>query len=139
MEIRAILDVLWLGVKLPPNPSFGHNLCFNYLNGSWEPILDIYVPIVFQWYKELHNSIGFWPLKLLYENLGIYQDSNSQSVGSLRSVRVHSLALSYTPKSMRCDSRGFLLARTFVSPCLGHEPKARVATSSLNRDCETRP
>jgi hypothetical protein len=43
-------------------------------------------------------------------------------------VRVHSLALSYTPKNMRCDSRASLLACTLASPCLGHEPKAKVAT-----------
>ncbi len=36
---------LWLLVvgnqigNLTPNPSFGHNLCFKYLNGSCEPIL----------------------------------------------------------------------------------------------------
>jgi len=41
---------------------------------------------------------------------------------------VHSLTLSYTPGSMKCGSRPSLLARTFASPCLGHEPKARVAT-----------
>jgi len=27
--------------NLIPGPSFGHNLCFNYPNGSWEFILDI--------------------------------------------------------------------------------------------------
>ncbi len=34
-----------------PDFSFGHNLYFNYPNGSWEPILDIYVSRAFQWYK----------------------------------------------------------------------------------------
>ncbi len=29
---------------------------------------------------------------------------------------------------MRCDSQAFLLARTFASPDLGREPKARVTT-----------
>jgi hypothetical protein len=29
---------------------------------------------------------------------------------------------------MKCDSRAFLLARKLASPCLGHKPKARVAT-----------
>jgi hypothetical protein len=29
---------------------------------------------------------------------------------------------------MKCDSRASLLACTFVSPCLGYKPKARVAT-----------
>jgi hypothetical protein len=56
------------------------------------------------------------------------QDSNSQGGRSLGSVRVHSFTLSYTSGSMRCDSRAFLLARTLASPCLGCEPKARVAT-----------
>jgi hypothetical protein len=33
------------------DPSFGHNLCFRCLNEQQEPILDIYVPRAFQWYK----------------------------------------------------------------------------------------
>ncbi len=39
--------------------SFGHNLCFKCPNGSYEPILDIYVSISFQWYKELFEPMGF--------------------------------------------------------------------------------
>jgi len=46
-------------------------------------------------------------------------------------VGVHSLTLSHTPKSMKCDSRASLLAHTLASSCLGHEPKARVATSGV--------
>jgi hypothetical protein len=71
-----------------------HNLCFNRPNGSFEPILDIQVPRAFQLYKELHNSMGFerynYSLKIR-EFIGtpIFQSGNS---------------LSYTPKSMRCDS-----------------------------------
>ncbi len=38
--------------------SFGHNLCFKYLNRSCEPTLDIYVPRDFQWYKELFNPMS---------------------------------------------------------------------------------
>jgi hypothetical protein len=45
--------------NLTPRPSLNHNLCFNYPNGSCEPILDIYVPRAFRWYKELLNSMGF--------------------------------------------------------------------------------
>jgi len=45
--------------NLTPSFSFGHNLCFRYPNGWCEPILDIYVSISFQWYKELFNSMGF--------------------------------------------------------------------------------
>jgi hypothetical protein len=43
--------------------SFGHNLCFRCSNGSCEPILDIYVSINFQWYKEFFNQMGFDPLQ----------------------------------------------------------------------------
>jgi len=58
-------------------------------------------------------------------------DFNSQNGSSFGSVRVHSLTLSYTPKSMRCDSRASLLAYTFASPYLGCEPKVRVTTTTL--------
>ncbi len=34
--------------NLTPNLSFGHNLCFRCSNGRCEPILDIYISIVFQ-------------------------------------------------------------------------------------------
>jgi len=64
-------------------------------------------------------------------DLKIHLDYNSQNESSFGSVRVHSLTLSYTPKSMRCESRTSLLAHTFASPCLGREPKARVATLGL--------
>ncbi len=43
---------------LIPDPSFGHNLCFKYPNGLCELILDICVPINFQWYKELFNPMS---------------------------------------------------------------------------------
>jgi hypothetical protein len=33
---------------------------------------------------------------------------------------------------MKCDSWASLLACTFASPCLGHEPKARVAIIGYN-------
>jgi hypothetical protein len=55
-------------VNLTPNPSFGHNLCFKCPNGSREPILNIYVPRSFQWYKEMFNRMAFdpcnWSLKI---------------------------------------------------------------------------
>jgi hypothetical protein len=31
---------------------------------------------------------------------------------------------------MKCDSKASLLARTFVSPCLGCKPKVKLATPS---------
>ncbi len=47
--------------SLTPDPSFGHNLCFRYPNEQCKPILDIYVPISFQWYKERHKPLNFDP------------------------------------------------------------------------------
>ncbi len=47
--------------NLIPNPSFGHNLCLKYPNGSCEPILDIHISRAFQWYKELFNPMNFDP------------------------------------------------------------------------------
>jgi len=54
----------WLSVvgsqiaNLTLGPSFGHNLYFKCPNGSSKPILDIYVPRVFQWYEELLNPMS---------------------------------------------------------------------------------
>jgi hypothetical protein len=48
------------------------------------------------------------------------------------SVGVHSLTLSCTPGSMKCDSWDSFLARTFASPCFSYEPKVKVATDALN-------
>jgi hypothetical protein len=71
-------------------------------------------------------------MKSLSKDLGVHQYSNSQSENSLGSVKVHSLTFSYTLGSVRCDSRASLLDRTLISPCLGHEPKAKVATIKMN-------
>ncbi len=50
-------------------------------------------------------------------------------------MKVHSLTLSYIPESMRCDFWALFLARTFVNPCLGHKPKATVATFMVWEHC----
>jgi len=113
--------------NLTLDPSFGHNLCFKCPNGSCKHILDIYIQRDFQAMWRNFQSNEFWPLKLPFEDLEVHRDSNSQSGNAFGSVGVCSLTLSYTFKSMKCDSRASLLARTFASPCLGHEPKARVA------------
>jgi hypothetical protein len=47
--------------NLTHGPSFGHNLCFKYPNGSYETILDIYISRSFQWYNELFNPMNFDP------------------------------------------------------------------------------
>jgi hypothetical protein len=66
----------------------------------------------------------------LSEDSKVHRDSNSQSGSgnSLGGVKVHSLTLFHAPMSMKCDYRPSHLACTFASPCLGHEPKARVVT-----------
>jgi hypothetical protein len=120
--IKSQINNLILG------PSFGHNLCFKYANGSCEPILDILVSRTFHWYKELFNLMHFDPLQLLSENSRVYRESNSQSGSSFGSVGVHSLTRSYTLESMKRDSQASFLARTFASPCLGREPKVRAVT-----------
>jgi hypothetical protein len=59
--------------NLTPDPFFGHNLCFKYLNGSYEPILNIYILRAFQWYKELFNPMNFDPWNCLldiWESIG---------------------------------------------------------------------
>ncbi len=110
--------------NLTPDPSFGHNLCFRYPNGSCELILDIYVSISFQWYIELFNPFGFDPCNCFLN----IQESTETPLGLqlpnwklFGSVRVHSLTLSLTLGLP-------LLACNLANPCLGHEPKARVAT-----------
>ncbi len=65
------------------------------------------------------------------KNLEVRRDSNSQSGSSLESVGVHSLTLSYTLESMKCDSQASFLARTLTNPCFGHKPKVRVAIMEL--------
>jgi hypothetical protein len=108
--------------------SFGPNLHFRCPNGSCEPILDIFIPKSFQWYKELFNALSFDP----YDRLLKIQESTGTPTPKVEtpfgSVRVHPLTLSYTPKSMRCDSQASLLACNLASPYLGRKPKARVTT-----------
>jgi len=46
---------------LTPGFSFDHTLCYKYSNGSYEPILNIYISRGFQWYKKLFNPMNFDP------------------------------------------------------------------------------
>ncbi len=55
LVVRSQIANLTLG------PTFGHNLYFKCPNGLFEPILDMYAPRPFPWYKELFNPIGFDP------------------------------------------------------------------------------
>ncbi len=56
------LLMVWSQIaNLTPNLSFSHNFCFKCPNGSCKPILDIYVLIAFQWYKEIFGPMCFDP------------------------------------------------------------------------------
>ncbi len=87
------------------DPSFAHNLCFRYPNGSCEPILDIYILKSFQWYKELLNPMSFnlynRPLKI-QKSIGIPTPKVGTQLGVWRFIPSHSLALlgawNVTPK-----------------------------------------
>jgi hypothetical protein len=63
----------WHKLQVTFNPSFGHNLCFKYQNGSCEPILDNYVLKFFQWYKKVFNQMNFNPWNCfmkIWESMG---------------------------------------------------------------------
>jgi hypothetical protein len=47
---------------------FDHNLCFRCPNGWCKIFLNIYISIVFQWYK----TDEFWPLQSRFEDSGVH-------------------------------------------------------------------
>ncbi len=113
---------------LIPSPSFSHNLCFKYSNGSCKLILDIYVSKTFQWYKEFFNLMNFdlWNHSL---NIWDFIRTSTPKVGIHLAVCVGSFlhTLSHFWEC-ECDSRGAFLTCTFSCPCLSHKPKVRVVT-----------
>jgi hypothetical protein len=118
-------------VRAIPGFSFGHNLCFNYPNGACEPISDIYILRAFQWHKENFNSMGFDPYNCfmkIWESIG----TPTPKVGVHLRVWRFILSLSATlSRAWDVNSRAFLLALAFASPCLGHKPKVKVVTLRL--------
>jgi hypothetical protein len=88
-------------------------------NGSCESILDIYFSIDFQWYKELFNPLGFDFCNRFLKIQGSIGIPNSQSGSFLGSVKVHSLTLSYTPRSMVWFLASFFALALVVNPKLG--------------------
>ncbi len=111
--------------------SFGHNLCFKYPSESCEPILKIYVPRAFQWYKELFNPMNFDRYELLlkiWKSIRIPIPKMGVHLGVWGFIPSHFPTFSYTPGNMKCDSRASLLARTFVNYCFGHKLKIKVLT-----------
>jgi len=115
-------------VNLTSDLSFGHNLCFKCPNGSCQPILNMYVPRAFQWYKELFNAMGFDP----YNRFLKIRESTEPPIPKVGThlgvwgfIPSHSLALLGAWNVILGPSH---LAHTFASLCLGCEPKARVVT-----------
>jgi hypothetical protein len=114
--------------NLTSGPSFGNNLWFKCLNGSCEPILDIYVPRCFQSYNELFNPMVFHPwncsLKIwksittLTPNVGVHLEM----WGFIPS---HSPTL---PRAWNVTPELPFWPTRLQARCLGHEPKTRVAT-----------
>jgi hypothetical protein len=82
-------------VNLTPGLSFGHNLCFKSPNGWCKIILDIYVLIVFQWYKELLNRLCFDPYNRslnIWESTGTPTPKVGVPLGVWGSIPSHFLA-----------------------------------------------
>jgi hypothetical protein len=99
-------------------------LCSKCPNRSCEPILNIYVAIAFQWYKELFNPMGFDPWNWL---LKIWESTKTPTPKVETPLRVWGFIPSHFP-----SLSGFLLAHNLASPCFGREPKVRVATLFVN-------
>jgi hypothetical protein len=82
--------------NLTADPSFGHNLCLKCSNGSCKPILDIYVPRSFWWYKELINTMGFDPCNFflrIQESIGTSTPKVGAHLGVWRFIPAHSPTL----------------------------------------------
>ncbi len=126
--VNSWLLVVWSQTtSLTPSPSFARNLHSICPNEQCEPILNIYVSRAFQWsfnHWVLTPEIAFWRFR---SPPGL----QLPKLNSLGSVRVHFPSLSYTPGSMRSDSRAPSWPTTLQPLCLGHEPKARVTTYSM--------
>jgi len=67
------------------------------------------------------------PLKLLFEDLRIHWDSNSQNGSPLGSVWAHFLTFSHILKNVNVTTR-LHYRPTLFHPYFGHEPKAKVVT-----------
>jgi hypothetical protein len=71
--------------------------------------------------------MGFDPCNLALKIWESFWDSNSQHRSSLRSARVHSLTLFALLGACEMTLGSPFWPATLQPPCLGHEPKARVA------------
>ncbi len=107
-EVVALIESFATSCRMPlarkgigsiPDFSFGHNLCCRCPNGPCKPILDIYISITFQWYKELFKSRGFGPCNYsmkIRESTG----TPTPNMGVHLGVWVFILTFSHTPGSL---------------------------------------
>jgi len=113
--------------NLTLNPSFGHNLCFKYPNGSCKPISNINVPKAFQWYKEIFNLMSFDPWNCLlkvWEYIGIPTPKVGAHLGVWGFIPSHSSTFSGAWNVTPGLHSWFV---SFANPYLGCEPKVKVA------------
>ncbi len=108
--------------------SFGHNLCFKCPNGSCKPILDIYVSIFFQRYKELLNPLGFDPCNRslnIQESTGTPTPNVGVPLGVWRCEGLFLHTLLHSRREQVARLQGFFLGS---QPC---NPLALVASPRL--------
>jgi len=87
--------------NLTPDLSFGHNLCFRCPNEQCDPILNIYVPRNFQWYKKLHKPLSLAPWKC---SLKFQESTGTPSPKVGVALKVWGFILSHFPTLLRvCD------------------------------------
>ncbi len=100
--------------------SFCHNLCCRRPNGSCDPILYIYTSINFQWYKKPSHCKCF---DLFNYSLKVRESTGTPTpkMGAHLGMWIFILTLFHT----------YLGPHPCNSFCLGCEPKARVATTTM--------
>jgi len=117
--------------SLTPGLSFGHNLCFRCPNEQFEPILDIYVPRDFQWYKQRHNSLSF---DLWNRSLKFQESTGTPSPKVGVALGVWRFTPSYFPTLPRvCDvTPGLSLGPHLCNPfALVASPKLRLQQNKI--------
>jgi hypothetical protein len=74
-------------------------------NESWKLILNIYVLIAFQWYKDIFKLISFDSYNCALKIWESIWNSDSHNESSLESVKVHSLRLLALPRTCEVSPR----------------------------------
>jgi len=94
--------------------------------------LDIYIPIDFQWYKEIFKPLNFDPWNLPLK----IQESTRTPIPKVELPWEWEGSFPHTLLHSREHAMwlpGFLLARNHASPYLSHKPETRVVTTKLSK------